>query len=136
MKKSDQSVAGIQGIRSQPVGSTEYGLAVIVGLGVLAQAMLAGRHVAFDSSITLHGIIGNGVFTLQAILTGLLFLRQSSTTLKVIAGSFLVLLVAQIGLGYAARSVDAATAMHIPLGVALFGVVGLQIDRIRQTARA
>jgi hypothetical protein len=136
MKNSDQTIAGTQGIRSQSVGSTEYGLAVIVGLGVLAQAMLAGRHVAFDSSITLHGIIGNGVFTLQAILAGLLLLRQSSTTLKVIAGSFLVLLVAQTGLGYVARDVDAAIAMHIPLGVALFGVAGLQIDRIRQAVTA
>ncbi len=135
MKNSDQTVVDSQAIRSQRVGSTEYGLAVVVGLGVLAQAMLAGRHIAFDTSITLHGIIGNGVFTLQAIVTGLLVLRKASTTLKVIAGSFLVLVVAQIGLGYVARNVDAAVAMHIPLGVALFGVAGLQIDRIRQTVR-
>ncbi len=135
MTTTDHATRGTSGIRSQSVGSTEYGLAVIVGLGVLILAMLAGRHVAFDSSITLHGIIGNGVFTLQAILTGLLFLRRASTTLKVIAGSFLVLLVAQTGLGYVARNVDAAVAMHIPLGVALFGIAGLQIDRIRQATR-
>jgi hypothetical protein len=135
MKNSDQTVVDSEAIRSQRVGSTEYGLAVVVGLGVLAQAMLAGRHIAFDTSINLHGIIGNGVFTLQAIVTGLLVLRKASTTLKVIAASFLVLVVAQIGLGYVARNVDAAVAMHIPLGVALFGVAGLQIDRIRQTVR-
>ncbi|VAW05990.1 hypothetical protein MNBD_ACTINO02-1053 [hydrothermal vent metagenome] len=135
MNKSDHAISTRQSIRTQPVGATEYGLAVVIGLGVLAQAMLAGRHIAFDSSITLHGIIGNGVFTLQAVLAGLLILRRTSTSLKVIAGFFVVLLVMQTGLGYVARSVDAAAAMHIPLGVALFGVAGLQIDRIRQASK-
>ena len=107
----------------------------MVGILVLVLAALGGRHVAFDASITLHGVIANSVFTLQGILILLLFFRRASTSVKVIAALFFLLLVAQIGLGYSARSTHGTVAIHIPLGAALFGLAGLQIDRIYQATR-
>ena len=95
----------------------------------------AGRHIVVGSSISLLGVVGTSVLALQGVLILLLVVRRASASVKVTAALFFVLLVAQIGLGYSARSTHGTVAVHIPLGVALFGLAGLQIDRIYQATR-
>ncbi len=112
-------------------GVVEVTLAALVFVGVLAQAALAGQHIAFESSITLHGVIGNAVFAFQAILVASAVFKKMSSEAKLIVAAMLVLLAAQTGLGYAGREAEGLVAWHIPLGVALFGLATLQLARIR-----
>lgn len=114
-------------------GTAETVLAIVILLGVLVQAALAGQHIALGDDIALHGYIGSAVFALQILLVVILVVRKASLTSLVSAGTFVILLVAQIGLGYASRQSHDLVAMHIPLGVALFGVATWQIAAIRYT---
>lgn len=114
-------------------GSIEAVLAILILVGVLVQAVLAGQHIALGDDISLHGIIGNAVFGLQIVLIVILVMRKASTASLRAAGVFVILLVAQIGLGYASRGSHDLVAIHIPLGVALFGVATWQIASIRYT---
>lgn len=109
----------------------ETALATVVLVGIMVQAVLAGQHIALDGPITLHGIIGNSVFALQLILVAMLIIRRAATAPIVTAGLLTVVLVAQIGLGYAARGSHDLVAMHIPLGVVVFGVAAWQLAMIR-----
>jgi hypothetical protein len=109
-----------------------FSLAALVVVGIFVQSVLAAQHLAFDSPIELHGFIGSGVFALQAILVVLVFMDRATTELKVTALVIIGLLFAQIGVGYAARSGGhALNAVHIPLGVTLFGAATWQLARIR-----
>lgn len=112
-------------------GVVEVTLAALVFVGVLVQAALAGQHIAFESSITLHGVIGNAMFAFQAILLALVIFKGMSREVKLTAGAMVLFLVAQTGLGYAGREAEGLVALHIPLGVALFGLATLQLARIR-----
>jgi len=118
---------------SVPQRSTtvEMSLAVAILVGVLVQAALAGQHIAVGGSISLHGVIGNAVFAAQLILVLLLIMRRFPKSAIVTAVVVTVLLVAQIGLGYASRASHDLVALHIPLGVALFGVATWQLAAIR-----
>ena len=120
---------------TQPVRRFEtagFVLAALVVVGIFIQAVLAAQHIAFESPIELHGFIGSAVFTVQVIVVVLVFMDRASSELKVTALVIIGLLFAQIGLGYAARSGGhALNAVHIPLGVALFGAATWQLARIR-----
>jgi len=112
--------------------TAEFVVAALVVVGIFVQAVLAGQHLAFDSPVELHGFIGSGVFALQVILVVLVFMDKASTELKIMALVIIGLLFAQIGVGYAARSGGhALNAVHIPLGVTLFGAATWQLARIR-----
>ncbi|MCL1594226.1 MAG: hypothetical protein M3132_07750 [Actinomycetia bacterium] len=107
-------------------------LAALVVASVFIQSVLAGQHLAFGSSIEIHGLIGSAVFTFQAALVVLVFMGRASTEVKITAILILGLLFAQIGLGYATRSGGhVLNAWHIPLGITLFGMSTWQLARIR-----
>ena len=107
-------------------------LAALVVAGVFIQSILAGQHLAFGSSIEIHGLIGSAVFTFQIVLVVLVFTGRASTEVKVTALLIVGLLFAQIGLGYAARSGGhALNAWHIPLGITLFGMTTWQLAKIQ-----
>jgi len=100
---------------------------------VFVQAVLAGQHLAFDAPIFLHGMLGSAVFFFQIALVVLVFMGRASTEMKITALVVVAGLFAQIGLGYAARSGGhALNAIHIPLGVALFGLTTWQLAILRQ----
>jgi len=114
-------------------GTLIFGLAGLVVVGVLIQAVLGGLHIAFESPIELHGFIGSGVFALQAVIVVLVLMDRASTEVKVTALVIIALLFAQIGLGYASRSGGhALNAWHIPLGVLVFGATTWQLAQIRK----
>lgn len=97
----------------------------LVPLGVLAQAALAGQALFVSPSLfTLHGGLGHGVLGL-AILTAALAWAARTSRLGAALASLAVLgLIGQTGLGYVGRrtGVALASALHVPLGVALLGL--------------
>ena len=99
---------------------------VTAGL-VLVQAVLAGRGWFVDLDlIDLHGIVGNLVFLVvigQAVLAFLARSRGGVGWLEFgLCGVLVVLVVAQIGLGYSGRETAGAAAWHVPNGVLIFGI--------------
>lgn len=100
-------------------------LAWLVPLGVMAQAVLAGR-AWFGSPdlFGLHGGIGHGVLLLSVLLAVLAWLAGASRLTAVLASLSVIALVGQTGLGYAGRrgELAEASAAHVPLGVAVLGL--------------
>lgn len=103
---------------------------------VLAQAVLAGRHLFQGQSISVHGVVGNVVFALGVAAVGLAVLARRQRLVVGSAVVLLVLLFAQIGLGYSGRTSLDAASWHIPVGVAAMGAavwhlaVALVSDRV------
>ena len=102
------------------------GAATLVVL-IAVQAVIAGRHIFGDWGIGLHAALGNAVFAIAVLTAGVAFFRLDSRALGVVGLVMIVVLSAQIGLGYSARDSQGAAAIHIPLGVASFGAVTYQL---------
>lgn len=101
-------------------------LAGITAALVLIQAMLAGQWIGGNLAIIVtHGWLGSGTLLLTLLLAGLSLLgwRQGLFDGRPLAvtGGIVLLLIAQLGLGYAGRESAAAASLHIPLGVLIFG---------------
>ncbi len=112
--------------------TAELVLGGIIVATVFAQAVLAGQHLALDADIILHGMLGSAVFFFQIAVVVLVFMDRASTEMKITTLVVIAGLFAQIGLGYAARSGGhALNAIHIPLGVALFGLTTWQLALLR-----
>ena len=94
--------------------------------GVLVQAALAGQFItARPGLLDLHRLLAEFIPIVAVVLVVLTWrLRGSGLSgrralqLSVVS---LVAIVVQTGLGFAGRSSPTAVAVHIPLGVALFG---------------
>lgn len=100
-------------------------LSVITTLLVLVQAALIGQalYLGEISLLSLHGWLGSGSFLLAILLTGATFLvvqrgelPRSALILGVVV---VVLMVAQLGLGYMGRRGGWPAAVHIPNGVVI-----------------
>ena len=115
--------------RNPRAGQIKFVLAGLVVMGVLVQAALAGRHIAEDASISLHGTLGSIVFALQVALVAVAMAQRATRSALVIAVLLLGLLVGQLGLGYAGRDATGAVAWHVLNGVALFGLASVQLAR-------
>ena len=102
------------------------GAAVLVAL-VAAQAVIAGQHLFGDSGIGAHAALGNAAFAIAALTAAVAIFKLNSPALRVVGVLVVVLLSAQIGLGYSARDSENAAALHIPLGLAAFGALTYQL---------
>jgi heme A synthase len=101
---------------------------------VLVQAVLAGRGwFKFDLDlIDIHGMIGNLTFLVAVAMVAIARFAMTESnerkTLVIMSGILVLLVVAQIGLGYSATSSDnpsaEAASLHIPNGVLIFGLAG------------
>ena len=100
------------------------GAAVLVAL-VAAQAVIAGQHLFGDSGIGVHA--GNAAFAIAALTAAVAIFKLNSPALRVVGVLMVVLLSAQIGLGYSARDSAGAAALHVPLGVVAFGAATYQL---------
>jgi hypothetical protein len=105
-----------------------YRIAAILMVAlVLVQAFLAGRGWFVDPDyIDVHEVVANVVFLNALALLGLAIAIGAPATWRIalIAPNALlvVLVVAQIGLGYGGRESSEAAAWHIPNGVLIFGL--------------
>lgn len=96
----------------------------VLAVLVLVQAALAGQFLTTDAGArTLHRVIGEGL-GLVALVVGVIGYRLRSVDRDRwwLAIAVLVMVVAQTGLGFAGRESTTAAALHVPLGVATFGV--------------
>lgn len=95
----------------------------LVVLGILAQAALAGQGWFADPTLFgLHGGLGHGVLAL-AVLAAVLAWVAAPRWVAILSTATVLGLVGQTGLGYVGRrgGVAAASALHVPVGVALLG---------------
>jgi hypothetical protein len=108
-----------------PVARVVRVLAWTVPIGILIQAVLAGQAWFVSPTLFgLHGGIGHGVLLLAVVTTGLVWLAGVGRTAVLLASAVVLGLVGQTGLGYAGHrtGIAAASSVHVPLGVTLFGL--------------
>ncbi|MCA9877931.1 MAG: hypothetical protein KC442_09115 [Thermomicrobiales bacterium] len=104
-------------------------LSAITTLLVLVQAALIGQalYQGQMSLLGVHGWLGSGSFVLAILLAGAIFLAVQRGELPrgiLVQGVIVVLLmVAQLGLGYMGRRNGMAAAVHIPNGVIIAGLL-------------
>lgn len=106
-------------------------IAVSVAVLVLVQAMLAGRSLFGDWSIAVHGTVGNATYGFALLAVAAAVAARVGRHATTVAVVLLVVLTAQIGLGYAGRESSNAAAWHVPLGVLAFGIAVYQLSAIR-----
>ena len=88
------------------------------------QPVLAGFGWFRDRDyINMHEMLANVIFLVAALLLVLSFVAGFRHRMRMIGWSvaLVVLVVAQIGLGYGSRESLTAAAIHIPVGVLVFG---------------
>lgn len=103
-------------------------VSILTAVLLLIQPILAGQF-AYNGKSDLenvHAMLGNVIFLTAVGQLVLAFLARKTYGIGLVGhnAGLVVLVVAQIGLGYAGDSVDRPKelAYHIPLGVLLFGM--------------
>ena len=112
-------------MQSSRMDSLHRWIAGILSLLILVQALLAGQGWFIDPGlIRIHGWVGNATFVVALVLAGLaVATRRIRTSVDLgLAVVLLVLLIAQIGLGYSGRESAGAASWHVPNGVLVFGL--------------
>lgn len=94
---------------------------------VVIQAVIAGQHLFGDWGIGVHAGLGNAAFTIAVLVAAIAVFKLKNKALIVVGIAMVILLSAQIGLGYSAREAEGAAAIHIPLGVATLGALVYQL---------
>lgn len=90
---------------------------------VLLQALLAGQFLSGSGGRGLHRVIGEGLGLVALLAAAAGYrLRSVDRDRWWLAVGLLVMMVAQTGLGFAGRDSATAASIHVPLGVATFGV--------------
>lgn len=90
---------------------------------------MAGRALFGGWSITVHGVVGNVTF-LFALAMLVVAWRARQRPATTVAAVLVVLISAQIGLGYSGRESLEAAAWHVPMGVTIFGLAVYQMTLI------
>lgn len=101
------------------------GICHLVTFLVLLQAMLAGMFISGEEidAKDVHEMVANLMFVVIVIQLVLAYLVRdwSRFGLWIWVLLLLVMVIAQTGLGYAGRDESLPVAMHVPLGVFIFG---------------
>jgi hypothetical protein len=101
------------------------GVSHLATLIVLIQAILAGMFISGEDvdAVNVHEIVGNALFmvVLAQLLLGFLVREWSRFGLWLFVLLLLMLVIAQTGLGYLGRDNTLPVAIHVPLGVFMFG---------------
>lgn len=111
---------------NQPKFRSIYKLLSVLMFAMLAvQPVLGGWGWFRDrTAIDIHAIVANTMFMVAFIMLVLAVVAGFAQRTLILGGSVLLLLmiVAQMGLGYGGRGRPEITALHIPMGVFTFGV--------------
>ena len=97
---------------------------VVITAFVIGEGFFGGK----ASLIQDHGYLGNAIFALAAVQLAIAFLQFQKGTVGrnhlLLNGVIIILLFAQIGLGYSGSRSGAANALvwHLPVGVLIMGV--------------
>lgn len=116
-------------------------IAWLVPIAIFLQALLAGQGLFVDPTLFgLHGILSNLTLLVSVVAAVLAWAARTSRTTALLASLTVLGVIAQTGLGYAGRrsGLVEASAAHVSLGVALFGLavaVALLVNRDRSTSR-
>lgn len=102
------------------------GSATLVAI-VATQAVIAGQYIFGAWGIDIHAALGNAAFSIAVVLGIIARWKLAKSALWIVALAIAALLTAQIGLGYSSRESVSAAALHIPLGVTVFGAVVYQL---------
>lgn len=92
---------------------------------VFVQAVLAGRSLFVDpDAIDIHEIVANGlaVVVVAQMLLAVAAGFTASLRVPIWTAGLVALTVAQTGLGYTGRDNSDIAALHVPVGVLLFGL--------------
>jgi hypothetical protein len=93
---------------------------------VFVQAALAGSFISGEDpdAVDIHEMVGNLLFMVVAVQLVLAFMVRGWSRFNLWAWVFalLILVVAQTGLGYMGRDNSFPIAVHVPLGVLIFGL--------------
>lgn len=104
------------------------GLSAAILLLVLAQAVLAGQFLyAGPGALSIHRVVAEvlPILSLSLLVVLWIELRNGSSMRRSVAAVSLAvfaLIVIQTGLGFVGRSTSGAAAIHVPLGVVIFGL--------------
>jgi hypothetical protein len=114
--------------------SVSKGTAHLLATLVLVQAIIAARSNRLFGSwdIGVHEILGNIVFAVALVGLVLAAVARQGRASIVCAAALLILVTAQVGLGYSGRTSAEAAAWHIPNGVAIFGLAVYNITATRR----
>lgn len=100
-------------------------VAGLIALLILVQATLAGQFTYNEPDLKdVHAIVGNVLFMLALLQLALAWLTRDAWRYRMVIWSaiLVLLIVAQIGLGYGSRDNVDSAAIHIPVGVFLFAL--------------
>lgn len=117
-------------------------ISAITTLLVLLQAALIGQalYMGDMSLAAVHGWLGSGSFILAVLLVGaaLLGLRSGELPRSVVIHGVIVvvLMVAQLGLGYMGRRGGFPAAIHIPNGVLIAALLAALVASTFSVSRA
>ena len=93
---------------------------------VLVQAALAGAFISGEDvdAVDVHEMVGNLLFMVVAVQLVLAFMVRGNSRFNLWAWVIvlLMLVIAQTGLGYLGRDDSLPIAIHVPLGVMIFGL--------------
>ncbi len=114
-------------------------VAHVLALSVFIQAVLAGQWLVHAGIIESHGWLGNFSFLLALVQVALVavtgFTGRQRTVLLVATGLLVLLMTAQIGMGYAGRNSRDVAAIHLTNGVLIFGLITTTISLILRARR-
>ena len=111
--------------RSEPIWWYRW-VSILTAVLLLLQPILAGQFLynGKDDLKDVHEALSNVILLTAAGQLVLAYLARKTFGVGLVGHNFglLVLVIAQIGLGYAGRDNSDNLAYHIPLGVLLFGM--------------
>lgn len=105
-----------------PMSTAYFATNALLVVLVLVQAIMAGQGLYGGTGFEVHGYIGNASFAVGLVAAVLSFLSKTGKGFMTASALLLLALFAQTGLGYVARDSDSAGLIHVPLGVATFGL--------------
>lgn len=106
----------------EPLHTAYFAANAVLMVLVLLQAALAGQALFSTTGFEVHGYIGNASFALGLVGALLAFASRAGRGFLTASAVLLVALFAQTGLGYVGRETASAAQIHVPLGVATFGL--------------
>jgi hypothetical protein len=107
-------------------------IAIAVGVCVFLQAILAGRGWFIDYDlIKVHGYVGEITFVLTLLLLISAWLGRQAGLIGIVelglTALLMVLLVAQLALGYSGRDSGTAASLHVPNAILITGITAALI---------